>query len=156
MDEPEWYPAWRHQAVQALFRRNTQMNAEFRLGEWARYDYDLPRRALNFSHEGQLKVTASAQVIGTTSNSASDWLWAWANSSLPPDVTQSAAAVKVYGETHSITELTASCLGSDEPETLGWELAGIAAHILDAQGVYRSPSRNGAIFFLLTDLRFVS
>ena len=34
-------------------------------------------------------------------------------------------------------------------EVDGWEMAGVAAHVLGAQGVYRVPSANGFLFMAI-------
>lgn len=72
---PEQFRAFKHDAVHELTRLNEGLRQRFRLGEWERYDYDLERETLTFSQDGTPRVIASIQVVGTTSETAGDWLW---------------------------------------------------------------------------------
>jgi hypothetical protein len=152
-NEPDWYGAWRHDAIHQLFDKNDKLEAEFRLGTWARYDYDLDAARLIFSNQGKPVVAATVQVVGTT---AANWLWAWGNESFPELVTRDANAAKRFGEEHGIAELTSAYLEDGPPEHLGWELSAVTALITSAKGVYRAPSGGGYLFLALRELSFVS
>src|SRR5262245_29303879 len=105
MKNPEWYPAWRHEAVEQLNAKNTRLRNDFRLDSWTRYDYDLKAGKLLFSEEGVVKVVADIQIAGSTSARASNWLWAWANSHLPSELASDARLVRSFGEENGIDEL---------------------------------------------------
>ena len=74
---PDEYSQFKHDAVHELTKLNEQCTQVFRLGEWERYDYDLERQTLTFSQGGTPRVVASIQVVGTTSETARNWLWGW-------------------------------------------------------------------------------
>src|SRR5580658_846273 len=95
---PEQYLEFRHAAVRELTRLNNACSEEFRIGSWARWDYDLDRGIFVFSENGMPKVRASIEVVGSTSVSGGTWMWSWANRSLPPDVTEAMTKVREFGE----------------------------------------------------------
>ncbi|HEY9217845.1 MAG TPA: hypothetical protein VIO94_07350 [Phenylobacterium sp.] len=154
MDEPDWYADWRHQALHDLIAKQDRNLADFQTGTWERFDYDLDTLTLSFSDRGVTKVIADIQVVGTTG--PEDWLWAWANTDLPEGCRRDVEQVKAFGEEHGIAELTFELLGADDLNSLGWSLAAVAARICDAQGAYRAPSLNGALFLIFRNIRYVS
>jgi hypothetical protein len=90
----------------------------------------------------------SAQVLGTESQADSSWLWAWANPSVPPALTKNAAAMRTYGETHSIAAFTSPQV--DLRESLSGEtLAMIASELSGADAYYRGPYEGGAVFVMV-------
>src|SRR5262249_45865169 len=151
---PAWYGEWRDEAFQELVDKQDRLEAELHLGKWSRYDYDLERKSLTFSHSGGPRVLAEVQAIGTTA--AQDWVWAWANPSLPQASTEDALQVKAFGSQHGIAELTSASVKDKSPDQLGWQLAAAGAKIVAAAGAYRAPSKSvGALFFLIRSIRFV-
>jgi len=148
MGEPDWYRGWRHDAVHQLQEKNRRLEAEFRIGAWPRYDYDLDAGTLIFSESGVAKVVAEIQVVGTTSAKAGNWLWAWGNAHWPADRIADAEQVRAFGETHGIGELVSNYVTDEDLNALGWELTAVAIRVTDALGAYRPPSDTGALFLL--------
>lgn len=64
---PDWYNAWRDEAIRQLNVKNDRLEKDFRVGHWSRYDYDVDTRRLLFSEDGEIKVTAEVQIAGYTS-----------------------------------------------------------------------------------------
>jgi hypothetical protein len=149
---PEEFWQFQHDAFHELTKLNEQCRQLFRLGEWERYDYDLERETLTFSHGGTPRVVASIQVVGTTSESAGNWLWGWANGYLPDAVTQMVDRVRAFGDKENIPELI-NAYGNDA-EDFGWAMTAIAAKVLGCRGGYRCRGTNGFIYFVLTDISF--
>jgi hypothetical protein len=154
MSEPDWYADWRHEALHDLIAKQDRNLEEFRTGSWERFDYDLDALTLTFSEGGEPKVVADIQVVGTTG--PEDWLWAWGNTHLPEPCRRDVEQVKAFGEEHGIQELTWELLGAEDLNSLGWNLAAVAARICDAQGAYRAPGENGALFMIYRNIRYVS
>ncbi len=154
MAEPSWYKSWRHDAVHDLIDKNKRLEAEFKIGTWARYDYDLDNARMTFSHEGKIKLAADVQIVGTTSTSAGNWLWAWANDWWPKAVGEYANSTRLFGEKHGISELATPRLEDESLENLGWELSAAAARVSGAKGAYRAPTANGYLFLLYRDIAF--
>ncbi|TJV07234.1 MAG: hypothetical protein E5Y12_01775 [Mesorhizobium sp.] len=155
--KPDWYPAWRDEAIEQLNAKNDRLEKDFQLGHWSRYDYDIETRRLLFSKGDEIKVTAEVQIAGSTSIKSQSWLWAWANSNWPDDVMVDAKLVRSFGETNSVDELAQSSVTDvdDDLKVLGWELSAVAVRICDALGAYRSPSGEGeARFYIIKAIRW--
>jgi hypothetical protein len=156
LDHPEWYLDWRHQAVHQLQERNAELAAEFRLGAWQRYHYDIDAGSMVFSDDESVKVAAEIQVVGTTSARSADWLWAWANSEWPADRVSDAVQVREFGQRNGICELTHEKVSDDDLNDLGWRLTAVAARLTNALGAYR-PKRDegGGLYLLFKSIRWV-
>jgi hypothetical protein len=144
------FDKFRHKAVHELMDLNTECEQRFQIGHWERWDYDLESGTLVFSHHGTPKVIAEIQVVGTTSKKSNTWMWGWANESLPAGVTSSLTAVREYGNTERLSQLTMPQLPDDEH--LGWDMTAVAAHIIGAKGGYRCPSERGFLYVVYIDL----
>ena len=149
--DPAWYATWREEAFGTLKDKQARIAEEYRLGHWPRYDYDLEAGRLTFSDDGKAKVACDVQVVGTVGKS--DWLWGWANATLPKACTDQVLAVRAYGEEHSIEELASASVKSKDLQGLGWMLTAATVQLLGADGAYRPP--NG-LFMICRSLTFVS
>jgi hypothetical protein len=146
------FSSYCHEAIHQLMRLNEECSQAFKVTSWPRYEYDLDKGTLTFLEEGSPKVIASICAVGTTSKSSGTWLWGWANESLPDNVTNAVAKVRVFGEAENLAELTQA--SSPDDEYLGWKLTAITAKLLGSKGAYRCPSENGFIYFVYSSLRF--
>ena len=156
MNDPDWYAPWRHDAVHLLQEQNERLNAQFRLGTWPRFDYELETRRLIFSENGQARVVADIQIVGSTSQKAGNWLWAWANTHWPTDCIEDSERVCSFGEEHGIGELVSGYVEGDDLNGLGWELTAVTARICEAAGAYRPPrDEGGGLFLLYRDVRWI-
>src|SRR5258706_10848038 len=155
MNDPDWYSDWRHEAFHELQDKNARVEAEFRIGQWPRFDYDVDQRTLIFSKENQPKVLADIQVAGTTSRKAGSWLWAWANSDWPTECTADSERACEFGELHGIGELISGYVEDDDLNSLGWQLTAVTARVCDAVGAYRPPrGEDGGLFLLYRNVRW--
>jgi hypothetical protein len=156
MSDPGWYRGWRQEAFHQLQEKNRRLAAEFRIEAWPRYDYDVDTGTLIFSEAGVAKVVAEIEVVGTTSEQAANWLWAWANAHWPADRVSEAERVRAFGETHGIGELVSEYVADTEPNALGWALTAVAVRVTGALGAYRPPSDGGALFLLYKSVNWAS
>ena len=109
------------------------------------WDYDLDEATLTFSDpDGRAPLELNIQVVGTTSNETSTWLWGWGNEHLPAISTGALQAAREFGRKEGLHLLTTAMLPDDE--SLGWKLAAIAARLLNATGAYRCPSGKGFVY----------
>ncbi|PWJ89143.1 hypothetical protein C8D77_10888 [Mesorhizobium loti] len=158
--QPDWYPAWRDEAIEQLKAKNARLKKDLHLGSWSRYDYDLTAGTLLFSQDGVVKVVTEIQIVGSTSTEGGNWLWAWANSSLPSELLSDAKLVRSFGEQHGIDELArAYATRADNAlEVLGWELSAVMSRICDGLGIYRCPSREdgGGFYLMLKSINWAS
>lgn len=159
MSNPDWYAAWRDDAIDQLKVKNKRLEEEFGVGRWPRYDYDLTSEKLLFSDKGVVKVVAEIQLAGSTSAKANNWLWAWADSNMPDHILADAKLVRAFGEKNGIDELAQTYVidTQDDLEVLGWELSAIMVRICDTIGVYRSPhGEGGGIYLILKSIAWAS
>lgn len=135
MKSPSWYKEWRHEALHQLIEKQDALRRALGFDTYPRYDYDLSSGTLTFSEEGQAKVVADIQVVGTVGQR--DWLWSWANDHWPEDRVADLHRVRAFGFEHGIEELTTEHLIEDDLNQLGWQMTAVAARILGAPGAYR-------------------
>jgi len=148
MENPEWYPDWRHEAVRQLNEKNDRLSAEFRIGGWPRFDYDIQAGTLTFSERGRAKVIAEIQVAGSTSFKAGNWFWAWANAQVTTARSADAALVRTFGEEHGIAELVHDRVRDPDLDALGWEMTAVMVRVTNALGAYRPPRTEGGALYL--------
>jgi len=157
MENPDWYPDWRHEAFKELEAKNERLRAEFRVGGWPRFDYDIPAGTLTFSENGIAKVVAEIQVAGSTSDKAGNWVWAWANAQVPMARSADAARVRAFGEEHSIPELVHDRVRDPDLDVLGWEMTAVMVRVTNALGAYRPPrGEGGALYLTLKNVAWAS
>jgi hypothetical protein len=133
-----------------LQKKNAQLNQEFDLGSHKRYDWDQASGELVFSNNGVAAVIAKIDFIGSYSSKTDTWLWAWANFHLLENVRTSVQAVRDFGELHDYPCLTTPKWAAEKVNA--WEMAAVAACVLNARGVYQSPFEGGASFLLIREI----
>ena len=138
-------------AVEYLRWQQDRLKSEFRLGSWPRYDYDQEAGTLTLSSAGKVEVLADSHIIGSTPKRSGTWLWAWDNPSIFENVKHCLADVRAYGQSHGLEKLTTAKWPGDEHD--GWEMTAAAAFILRAEGGYRAPNDDGALFMVLRNVR---
>ena len=69
-------------AQQYLRSRQAELDTEYRLWHWPRFDWDQETQLLVFSENGVARVVADILFVGSISTESDTWLWAWANDSV--------------------------------------------------------------------------
>jgi hypothetical protein len=133
-----------------LENKQDRLNEDFALSEHKRWDWDQTTGQLVFSNDGVPALIAPIEFIGSVSTRSDTWLWAWANFSLNVSVRSRIANVREFGEREHYPHLKTSLWHATEHD--GWHMAAIAAHVLGAVGVYRTPGENSATFLALMDV----
>ena len=89
------------------------------------------------------------QVLGTESDNALTWLWAWADeqTEIPDRLVASSRELRAWGEKERIPELSLPSVDLNRAD--GTMLALIASEVCKASGYYRDPYEGGALFLLL-------
>jgi hypothetical protein len=143
------------QTAQTYLREcQAELDKEYRLGHWPRYDWYQETRQLIFSENGVAKVVADIQFVGSISTESETWLWAWANDSVDPQLSTSMGTVRDYGEEHGLNHLTVKKWPAQEVD--GWEMTSIAAFLLKARGAYRTSKDPGFTFMIMTDVHWAT
>lgn len=130
--------------------KQDQIERKFALSEHKRCDWDQGTGRLIFSNDGIPALIASIEFIGSVSTISDTWLWAWANFSLNVNVRSRVIKVREFGEQEHFPHLKTSRWHASEHD--GWHMAAVAAHVIDAVGVYRTPKENGASFLALMSI----
>jgi hypothetical protein len=141
------------QCCEELSKKNERLWQRLSLASYKRWDWNQDSAELVFSNDGIPGVIARIVFVGSFSTRSETWLWAWANFNLVEAVRKPLIAVRDYGEQKDFLPLTIpKWLATQED---GWHMAAVAARILGAEGVYRTPSDYGFTFMLLHDVRTV-
>ena len=139
-----------HESVHLQMETNEQYLRQFGIGSFERWDYDMDKGTLTFSHKGVPHVVATIQVAGSTSDKSNTWLWGWANQYFPKNVTSALSVVREFGEKHGIRKLTQDRWEATVED--GWEMSAVANRLIGGKGVYRCPTDNGFLFLILTQI----
>ncbi len=135
-----------------LEAQQQRLESYYRVGRYERYDYDLKKGELTFSDEGQVKLRADVTVLGSFSSRSGTWKWAWGNDQFNELDTSESALLRDFGEDNDLEKLAMPTWDAEESD--GWQMAAVAARLLEAQGAYRSPNPTGHLYMLLSNLRF--
>ena len=127
--------------------RQGVLRDQFRLGTWPRWDWNQGEKRIVFSEDGVPRVIADIQFVGTISTETNTWLWAWDNPHLEPELWRAMLAVRQFGMTHDIAQLTTPKWAANDVD--GWEMTSISAYILQAKGVYRTPRDAGGFTYMI-------
>ena len=84
------------------------------------WSVDVPAGVVRF--EGG--PTYAMDVVGSEDADQGTWLWAWANSNLPPGAGAASTRIRTYGEQHGVPELATPSLPLGQPP------AGVDGHLL--------------------------
>ncbi len=137
-----------------LVDKNEGLWKRLSLDAYGRWDWNQEDGTLIFSDSAGRKVYADIDFVGSFSTKSSTWLWSWANFSLLENVRESIVKVRDYREQHDFPSLTVPKWSATQED--GWHMAAVAARILDAEGVYRTPGDNGYTFIVLHNVRAMS
>ena len=117
------------------------------------WSWDQGKGELTFSNDGTPVLIAKVDFIGSLSSQSDTWLWSWANFHLHENARQRMEDVRSLGEEEGFPRLFVPKWAAEESD--GWVMAAIAAHVLEARGVYCNPGDNVTSFFLISDLYLV-
>src|SRR5690606_4865162 len=95
----------------------------FGIGQFERYDCDLPTGRFWWSDAGITKVEARLIIVGSISTESNTWLWGWANPHLDGVEMEDIERVKAFGEERGIEKLTERKWPADEID--GWEMTSV-------------------------------
>jgi hypothetical protein len=146
------YEHYVHEACADLQRRQDKLIEEYQISTWERYDWNQDKQELVFSQQGQPKVIAKIQFVGSFSNRSNTWRWAWANDTVVPGMKQDVILVKAFGEQRGWKRLVTPQWNADEQD--GWDMTAVAVRLLNAKGAYRTPDEDGLTFMIIKDIRW--
>lgn len=150
VESEAWRSFVRH-CTEALQVKQERLEREYSLSRYKRFDWNQERAELVFSNGGVPAVIATTEFVGSVSTQSGSWLWSWANPSALESVRSRIDAVYDFGESKNFSHLTVPQWSAETAD--GWEMAAVAAQVLDGAGVYRAPNGHGFAFLLLTEVR---
>jgi hypothetical protein len=136
------YREFARDSMEQLVRLNEVCRTEFDIGSYERWNYDLDTRKFMFLRNGVPDIVAEFQFIGTFVTGT--WMWAWANESLSPSLTEAVRKVRDFGKRHGFSKLTKDSWAADESDA--WEMAAIATTLTSAKCAYRCTVSKGLLF----------
>jgi len=137
-----------------LTKRQDILTKKYKLGEHKRFDWDQKTGSLVFSNDGIPAVVAKIQFVGSISTVSNTWLWSRENPTVLGNVKDKMNIVKRYGKKEGFDALTTKKWKANEVD--GWEMTSITAKLLKAKGAYRTSSKNGFIYMVITDIHFAN
>jgi hypothetical protein len=152
MDYPQ-FEKLVEQSVSYLTACNAKACRLYGIGDYPRYEYDLHRGEMWWSEGADPKVRARVTIVGTLGSDPPTWLWSWANSHFDRLELGPIDKVRQFGEEEEIPKLTDPQWEAEEAD--GWEMAAVAARLLESQGAYRSPGSTCQMFLLFDGLEFI-
>lgn len=148
--EEEESEAWRSfvmNCMEELQVKQDRLEREHSISQYKRWDWDQRSAELVFSNGGVPGVIATTEFVGSVSMESGTWLWSWANPYVHESVRSRIEAVYELGESKDFPYLTVPEWPAETVD--GWEMAAVAAHVLDALGVYRGPDGDRCFAYLL-------
>jgi hypothetical protein len=121
----------------------------------AGWGFDIQTGVLAFRRPHEEPLQLNAQILGSESDDAHTWLWAWANptNGYKREFLASAESLRQMGEREGIAAFTEA----EQPMTAGINgarLAAIASGELRAGCYFRAPYPRGSLYLLIRDPRF--
>jgi hypothetical protein len=134
-------------------RCQERLKAEFSLLDYPRYDYDQESATLVFSGTDRPNLKFTIQVIGSWAAKSGTWLWAWDNDSILLGAREHVHMLQKFGEQCGFQRMSEALWEAEQADA--WEMTSVACLLLQADGVYRAPDEDGALFMVLSDPEFV-
>ena len=145
------YQQWVAAARKRLQADMDAARERFGLGSHARYETDLTAATIRFFDANDVEqASADIQVAGSWSPNSGTWMWGWENESAPDAVVSKLGPIADAGRDKDVKALQAHVVECDEDGA--WNLAALAADIVDAQCVYRIGGARNRTFLLLFNL----
>lgn len=141
-------------ADSAMSAHQAQLQSDYQVFAWPRFDYDEGSGILVFSEAGVARVLADIQFVGEVSRRDSVWTWAWQLPYVSGRLATAASVSRRYGWLHGVAPLRDSAWHGDGVD--GWEMTSLTGWLAGAEGGYRAPSSDSLTytFLLLRNVRW--
>jgi hypothetical protein len=146
--------AWRafvDECQRQLRRKQEDLSRLYSLWAHKRWDWNQERGEIVFSNDGLPAVIAKVAFVGSVSSKSETWLWSWANQHVLDAARARVVEVRDFGEKRDFPHLIVPKWAATEID--GWEMTAVAAHVLGADGAYRTPKEAGLTFMTLSEVR---
>lgn len=136
---------------QELEQKQSYLTAEFKLGDYERFDVELNKGVIEFKENSVVKIICQITPIGSYSTTNSTWMWAWGNPSIPDVLKQKSERIKQLSSITGQEIFNTRIFEADEE--MAWEIAAMACHHLKSIGCYRAPTGSLWVFLALDDVK---
>jgi hypothetical protein len=130
-----------------------RLKSEFSLLDYPRYDYDQESATLVFSGAERPNLKLTIQVIGSWAAKSGTWLWAWDNDSILVGARDHVHVLRKFGLENGFQRLSEALWDAEQADA--WQMTHVACLLLQADGVYRAPDDDGALFMVISDPELV-
>lgn len=149
IEEKDAYVTLVTNSVDYLNKAQDALQANYKVGDYERWDWYQEQGQLVFSHEGKQKLICEIDFVGSLSTASNTWMWAWANTSFVDKIKSESAIVRHIGDEKNLQKLACPIWPADEVD--GWEMTAIMAKARNAIGAYRTPSENGFVYMVINN-----
>jgi hypothetical protein len=134
-------------AVEHLERQQRRIRRVLR--EHDRHAWNAKGNTLTLQFRHFPLLCSSVALVGRYESERSQWRWGWSERELAPELTEALEDVRAVGESRGYAQLTREVWTARKDEA--WQMASVAALVLDGRGVYRVEEGAQQSYYLLLD-----
>jgi hypothetical protein len=135
-------------ATEFMRVQNDRIWNQWSLSEFPRFDWDQEKGIIIFGGAGENSVIADIQFIGSWSESAGTWMWAWGNEGISEPMKREIQEIRIFGKTNDLSELTDAVWSG--PIEAAWDMASLSSYILQSEMIYRAPASKSKSYSFLS------
>jgi hypothetical protein len=147
MTGPEYQELMR-KAASYMRRVNCDAWAKWSLEKLPRFDWNQEQGRITFTGPNQPPVVADIQFVGSWSEKAGTWMWAWANESVLESMKKEVQEVLEFGRLNQLIELIDPVWKA--PLEAAWDMTTLSCYILQSDMAYRAPDSQSPGFTFLS------
>ncbi|MDC7231641.1 MAG: hypothetical protein PQJ58_00290 [Spirochaetales bacterium] len=146
--------SWTETCLDELEIKLKNLKDKFGLGSLDGYHLDTDKGLLIFEKDGKPACSFKALAIGTLVPDQQNWLWGWANRSLPEEMRNASGELKGLREETGFNIFEIESFKADT--ALAQELSALAVHVLGADGLYRVIGDQTVLYLALSEGKILS
>ena len=147
----EDFDAYVEECFRDIGSNQAKLLEEHDLGKYDDFWLDQTKETLQFKSDGKVGIEFEITLIGSWSGESNSWMWAWANENITDGLRTKSAKIK------GLADYTGYDIFVNEAfeagESIAHQLTAMAAHYLDAIGIYIAPSGNLKTFIALIKVK---
>jgi hypothetical protein len=148
------FDAMAEQALARTLARQAAFDMEWLPDGFAEWSCDQDEGVLRFVKADGTGIQATVQIVGSYASDSSTWEWGWNNPHVNEELSRDARVVRAYGATERHLPLTTGIIRATPEESQ--RLIGLAAALVNAQGVHWADAGDLAIAMTYSDVRTIA
>jgi hypothetical protein len=144
--------AWQKLAQQSLeyaSANGKELESNFKFSTYPQWNLDIDKGELHFTAPNVKPLVTKILVVGSMSQSK--WQWGWSDQRFKPQLTKEMEKIRAYGSQNGFQRLVEPSWQGQEQDA--WLVTAIANFLLKGKGVYRPPTKDGALFVMYTSVQ---